>query len=139
MVASFVLVVAPIQSSAYAGARSAARIARIWLCSGEKSTMHESCPACGGSTRVGTTPLRAPVEKARSRATGASNATSLGEVHRGRRRVVADDHQRIQSTASSGGVAPRSITPAHQLEIPSTAAAQAATPSAKAISSNVGG
>ena len=74
MVASFVASVAPIQSNVNARVRPVSRIVRIWLCSVEKSTMHESWPACGGSTSVGTTLLRGPVvEKSRSRATGASN------------------------------------------------------------------
>ena len=69
--------------------------------------MHESCPACGGSTSVGSTRLRPPAEKSRSRATGASNTTSLAELQRGGRRSVADANQRIQSSTSSGGDAIR--------------------------------
>ncbi len=42
MVASFVASVAPIQSNVNARVRPVSRIVRIWLCSGEKSTMHES-------------------------------------------------------------------------------------------------
>src|SRR5438034_876754 len=67
--------------------------------------MQESCPACGGSTSVGRTPLRRAVEKSRRRAIGASSTTSLGELQRGGRRCVAATHQRTQSAASSGGVA----------------------------------
>ena len=42
MVASLVASVAPIQSNVYARVRPVSRIVRIWLCSAEKSTMHES-------------------------------------------------------------------------------------------------
>ena len=56
----------------------------IWLCVGEKSTMQESWPACGGSTSVGTTFAFEPSEKSRRRATGHSSTISLGECQRGR-------------------------------------------------------
>src|SRR5476649_657794 len=101
--------------------------------------MHESCPACGGSTSVESTRLRLPAEKSRSRATEASNTTSLAECQRGGRRSVAETHQCIQSAPSSGGVALRASAPAHQSDSPSTAAPHAETLSASAISSNDGG
>src|ERR1019366_4348815 len=101
--------------------------------------MHESCPACGGSTSVGRTRLRRELEKSRSRATGASNTTSLAEPQRGSRRSATAVHQRTQSIASSGGIAPRLCVLVHQSARPSTAARQAVTLSASAISSNDGG
>ena len=78
-------------------------------------------------------------EKSRSRATGASNTTSFGELQSGRRRSVATLNHRNQSASNSGGVSPRRSAPAHQSARPSTVAAHAAMPSASAISSNDGG
>src|SRR5436190_6564318 len=51
--------------------------------------MHESCPACGGSTNVGTTGAAPGAEKSRKRASGASKTSSCGDVQQGRRRVPA--------------------------------------------------
>src|SRR5689334_19918689 len=65
--------------------------------------MHESWPAWGGRTRVGTT-RRREVEKSRRRASGASNTTSCGVVQAGLRRSVAVVSQRGKSNA----VGPRS-------------------------------
>ena len=67
--------------------------------------MHESWPACGGSTRVGTTCLRLRDEKSRSRAIGASSMIRLGVDHVGRRRLTTSAHQLIDSSISCGGVA----------------------------------
>src|SRR6185312_12228882 len=101
--------------------------------------MQESCPACGGSTSVGRIRLLGAVEKSRSRATGASNTTSLGAVQLGRCRSVVRPHQRIQSPINSGGVAPRLAAAVHQSDKPWTVAAQEVMPPASAISSNDGG
>src|SRR5437763_16396495 len=60
--------------------------------------MHESCPAWGGSTSVGTTRLR-ETEKSRRRASGVSNTISCGVVQDGFVRVVAVAIQRGRSNA----------------------------------------
>src|SRR5581483_6212108 len=60
--------------------------------------MHESCPAWGGSTSVGTT-RRRELEKSRRRASGASNTISCGVVQTGFRRSVAVIIQRGRSNA----------------------------------------
>jgi len=101
--------------------------------------MHESWPACGGSTSVGTTRLRGAVEKSRKRAIGPSNTTSLVELHRGRRRALVVRHHRNKSVSTSGALDPRRSSPAHQSVRPSTATDHAVMPSASAISSNDGG
>src|ERR1039458_6501806 len=82
--------------------------------------MQESCPACGGSTRVGTSELRREVEKSRSRAIGASKAISCGVVQVGGRRVPETCSQRARSgtngphshAATTPSVRP-SVTAAH--------------------------
>src|SRR5437588_30596 len=66
--------------------------------------MHESWPACGGRTSVGTTPRRV-LEKSRSRASGASSTISCGEAHSGTWRRTTWFHQR---TWSSGSISPES-------------------------------
>ena len=83
----------------------------IWLCVGEKSTMQESWPACGGSTSVGTTSAVEPCEKSRRRATGHSSTISLGECQVGRSRRPASVHQRRTSSNTSQGSAPRAVAP----------------------------
>src|SRR5690349_14654928 len=60
--------------------------------------MHESWPAWGGSTSVGTTRLR-ETEKSRRRASGASNTISCGVVQEGLRRSVVVVSQRGKSNA----------------------------------------
>ena len=67
--------------------------------------MHESWPACGGSTSVGTTSARLRPEKSRSRATGVSSTILLALDHVGRRRLTTSAHQFIDSSISCGGVA----------------------------------
>src|SRR5690348_3373520 len=62
--------------------------------------MHESWPAWGGSTSVGTTRPRPETEKSRSRASGASNTISCGVVQAGASRVVAVISQRVTSNAA---------------------------------------
>jgi hypothetical protein len=83
----------------------------IWLWVGEKSTMHESWPACGGSTRVGTTSAVEPAEKSRRRATGHSSTISFGECQRGRSWRLASVHQRRMSSNTVQGAAPRAMAP----------------------------
>ena len=61
--------------------------------------MHESWPAWGGRTSVGTTRLR-ETEKSRSRAKGASNAISCGVDHDGGVRRVAVAIHREKSKAA---------------------------------------
>src|SRR5579859_8296241 len=100
--------------------------------------MQESWPACGGSTRVGTSPVPSDVEKSRSRAIGADHSTSLGVLQVGFRRSDIVVHQRIDSPISSTGVARRRSASAHQPATPSTAADQAVSASVKAISSYAG-
>ena len=74
--------------------------------------MHESWPACGGMTSVGTTSAGAPPEKSRSRLSGVARTISCGVCHRGLRRVVVSAHQRIMSSGTSSGVRPRVRAPA---------------------------
>src|SRR5215213_3887599 len=66
--------------------------------------MQESCPACGGSTSVGTTSSVAPSEKSRKRATGHSRTMRFGECQRGRSRLVASCVQRAASSHACHGV-----------------------------------
>src|ERR1700733_5045904 len=81
--------------------------------------MHESWPACGGSTRVGTT-RRLEIEKSRRRASGASNTISCGVVQAGGRRSEAVANQRGRSKA----VGPRSTAVFQQSPAASIAAVQ---------------
>src|ERR1700757_5280355 len=76
--------------------------------------MHESWPAWGGSTSVGTTRRPPDTEKSRSRANGVSNTISCGVVHEGAFRVVAVSIQR--GTSSAAG--PRSRAVAQHLPRP---------------------
>src|SRR5438874_1748599 len=97
--------------------------------------MQESCPACGGSTKVGTTGTAAGAEKSRRRASGASNTTSCGEVQQGRRRVP--------SWASCAGIASRaagdrtSDTPT-RADSPSAVAWQASAQASKRAPDELG-
>src|SRR5579863_3724259 len=77
-------------------------IVRIWLCDGEKSTMHESWPACGGSTSVGTIEADGSVEKSRSRAIGVSNAIVCREDQWGGVRVAISSSQRPSASGLIG-------------------------------------
>src|ERR1700694_195738 len=61
--------------------------------------MHESWPACGGSTSVGIRPLVPDVEKSRRRATGVSNTISCGVVQAGALRAAVSSNQRGRSSA----------------------------------------
>src|ERR1700759_3844090 len=81
--------------------------------------MHESWPAWGGSTSVGTTPRRVDVEKSRSRASGVSNTIVCGVVHAGACRVLAVSIQRGTSSATG----PRWSAAAQHLPRPSKVAA----------------
>ena len=83
----------------------------IWLCAGEKSTMQESWPACGGSTSVGTTSALEPLREVAQAGDGHSSTTSFGEYHCGRSRRLASVHQRRTSSNTSQGAAPRAIAP----------------------------
>src|SRR3954452_14423878 len=91
--------------------------------------MHESCPAWGGSTSVGTTPSPAPSEKSRRRAIGVSSTTWLGSDQPGLRRRVVADHQRAPSCATLAGVAPRRAAARQYSASPFRPADQAAIPS----------
>src|SRR5581483_11882975 len=62
--------------------------------------MHDECPACGGSTSVGTSPRGLAVEKSRRRAIGVSKTTSCGLVHEGGRRDEVNSSQRGMSKES---------------------------------------
>src|SRR5450755_4670202 len=72
--------------------------------------MHESCPAWGGSTSVGTRPRGLAVEKSRSRATGASKMISFGLAHLGGSRVVMRFHHLGRSC---GPTSPLSVAPTY--------------------------
>src|ERR1700729_1722079 len=97
--------------------------------------MHESWPACGGSTSVGTTCARLRLEKSRSRATGVSNMILFGLDQVGRRRLTISAHHVIDSTSNCGGVALRRIALAHHSATPSAVAPHALIESANASSS----
>ena len=77
---------------------------RIWLWCVLKSTMHESCPACGGRTSVGTTSLGEAGVKSRRRVSAVRRTIRWRVAHLGGRRSVMICHQRMPSTAMSSGV-----------------------------------
>src|SRR5947209_6374541 len=86
--------------------------------------MHESCPACGGRTSVGTTALLAPAgEKSRRRAIGASNTISFVEVHDGARRLAISSSQCGTSNGAGDPVsaaAKQSASPSSPTDQPSS-------------------
>src|ERR1700752_5298763 len=84
--------------------------------------MHESWPACGGRTSVGTT-RRREAEKSRSRASWVSNTISWGVDQDGARRSAVSAAQRGRSNAAG----PRSSAAVQHLSSPSNAAAPASS------------
>src|ERR1700729_2403623 len=84
--------------------------------------MHESWPACGGNTSVGTT-RRLETEKSRSRASSCSNTIPCGVAQDGARRSAVSATQRGTSNAAG----PRSNAALQHFPSPSTAAAPASS------------
>jgi hypothetical protein len=74
--------------------------------------MHESWPACGGSTSVGTTSDGEAGEKSRNRVSGVRRTIRWRVAHFGGRRSVMICHHRMPSTAMSSGVRASTMAPA---------------------------
>src|SRR5919198_2449535 len=134
MVLSLVAAVAPTQSSENRRPNPASRSTASWLWRFEKSTMQESCPAWGGSTRVGTTRSAPATLKSRRRAIGVANTSSCSCAQRGRRRRDTSRLHCSRSSAASG----RPHAPRHQRSVPSIAAAVAVVPASVRRGTRVG-
>ena len=130
---SRVAAVAGTHSSAASRTSPAARSVASWLCSGEKSTIDDECPACGGSTSVGTTSAArsAGAVTSRSTAIGVLNLIPAGRCHRGGRRSSTVLHQRRPVVATANGEARRARTSDQNPPTVRVATAAASAPTAR--------
>src|SRR3954447_5078736 len=116
MVTPRVSAVAGRHSIAYSWVRPASSRTVSWLWPGAKSTTCEECPACGGSTSVGTTSAAAPAgEKSCTWANGVLSTVRCGRCHVGTRRSVMLLHHCPPRAAKSSGVARFAAALVHRL------------------------